>query len=391
MSDITRPHGRMAMVQTPVIPIIAELINAHPGTISLGQGVVNYGPPPLSIERVLAMDYSSDVHKYGPTAGITPLREIIALKLAAENGITTGPDNRILVTAGSNMAFLHALFAITRPGDEVILLVPYYFNHEMAIVMLDCRAVLVPTDNDYLPQTAAIRRAITGKTRALVTVSPNNPSGMVYPEAMLREINSLCREHGLYHISDEAYEYFTYDGTRHFSPGSIPGAGQYTISLYSLSKAYGFAHWRIGYMVAPVHLESALYKAQDTNLICPPIVSQYAAIGALATGRAYCRHNMDGITEIRNIILNELRDIDSCCTVSSSNGAFYFLLKVTTELDDMTVVRRLISEHGIAVIPGHTFGLGKGCYLRVAYGALDRDSAVVGIRRLTKGLKALVM
>jgi len=144
-------------------------------------------------------------------------------------------------------------------------------------------------------------------------------------------------------------------------------------------------------MVAPAHLEPALLKAQDTNLICPPVVSQYAAIGAMESGRAYCRQKMDSITEARDVIMNELRDINSCCTVSSSNGAIYFLLKVDTELDDMTVVRRLICEHGVAVIPWHTFGLGNGCYLRVAYGALDRNNALEGIRRLTGGLKALVM
>ena len=383
--------GRMESVQTPIIPAIAELINSHPGTISLGQGVVNYGPPPRAIARVCSLDYASDIHKYGPTGGITPLCEMIAAKLVAENGIRTGPDSRIMVTAGSNMAFLHALFAITCPGDEVILQVPYYFNHEMAISMLGCRAVLVPTDTDYLLQPDAIRRAITGQTRAIVTVSPNNPSGMVYSEDSLREVNAICREHGLYHISDEAYEYFTYDGTRHFSPGSIPGAGPYTISLYSLSKAYGFAHWRIGYLVAPVHLETALYKIQDTNLICPPLVSQYAALGALEAGMDYCRRQLEGIVDIRNMILTELCDIDSFCTVSPGNGAFYFLLKIATELDDMTVVRKLISEHGVAVIPGHTFGLDAGCNLRVSYGALDRQNAREGIRRLTRGLTTLVM
>jgi aspartate/methionine/tyrosine aminotransferase len=381
----------MESVQTPIIPVIAALIDAHPGAISLGQGVVNYGPPSRAIERVRSLDYGSDIHKYGPTGGITPLCEMIAAKLAAENGISTGSDSRIMVTAGSNMAFLNTLFAITRPGDEVILPVPYYFNHEMAITMLDCRAVLVPTDADYLPQPEAIRRAITGKTRAIVTVSPNNPSGMVYSEASLREINAMCGEHGLYHISDEAYEYFTYDGTRHFSPASIPEAGRYTISLYSLSKAYGLAHWRIGYMVAPIHLESALYKVQDTNLICPPLVSQYAALGAMEIGKTYCRKKLEGIADVRKIILDELRETNAFCTVSPGNGAFYFMLKVATELDDMTVVRKLVSEHGVAVIPGHTFGLNDGCYLRVSYGALDRHNALEGIMRLTGGLKAIAM
>ena len=381
----------MEAVQTPIIPLIADLIKAHPGTISLGQGVVNYGPPLQAIERVRTLDYAGDIHKYGPTRGITQLCEMIAAKLAAENGIRTGEDCGISVTAGSNMAFVHSLLAITRAGDEIILPVPYYFNHEMAIAMLDCRAVLVPTDADYLLQPDTIRRAITGKTRAIVTVSPNNPSGMVYPEDSLREINSLCREHGLYHISDEAYEYFTYDRTRHFSPGSITGAQHYTISLYSLSKAYGFAHWRIGYMVAPNHLATALDKVQDTNLICPPIISQHAAMGAMEAGMPYCTQKLGAIEEVRNIMLAELSEINSLCTLSPSNGAFYFLLKIDTDLDDLTVVRRLISEHGVAVIPGHTFGLSNGCYLRIAYGALDRHNAGEGIKRLTHGLRNVVM
>ena len=382
--------SRMDKVQTPIIPVIAELIRAHPGTISLGQGVVHYGPPPLAIERVRELDYAADIHNYGPTGGIAPLCELIAAKLAVENGIRTDAGVSVIVTAGSNMAFLHALFAITRAGDEVILPVPYYFNHEMAIAMLDCRAVLVPTDDDYLLQPETIRRVISPRTRAIVTVSPNNPSGMVYPEDSLREINAICREHGLYHISDEAYEYFTYNETRHFSPGSISGAGSHTISLYSLSKAYGFAHWRIGYMAVPEHLVTALYKAQDTTLICPPVVSQYAATGALEAGKSFFQEKLGNIEDVRNIFLAELRKINAYCTLSPSNGAFYFLLKLDTTLDDMTVVRRLISEHRVAVIPGHTFGLGNGCYLRVAYGALDRHHAREGIRRLTNGLKAVV-
>ena len=395
MCDLTQNKpdqtgGRMEAVQTPIIPVISELIRAHPGTISLGQGVVNYGPPPQAIDRVLSLDYTGDIHKYGPAGGITLLCEMIAAKLAAENGIKTGQDCCVIVTAGSNMAFLHALFAITCPGDEIILPLPYYFNHEMAIAMLDCRAVLVPTDSHYQLQPDAIRRAITGKTRAIVTVSPNNPSGMVYPETSLREINAICSEHGLYHISDEAYEYFTYDGSCHFSPGSISGAESYTISLYSLSKAYGFAHWRIGYMVTPDHLVTALYKVQDTTVICPPVVSQYAATGALEAGKIYCKQQLESIEDVRNLFLAELRGINACCTLSPSNGAFYFLLKLDTTLDDMTVVRRLISEHRVAVIPGHTFGLRHGCYLRVAYGALDRQHAREGIRRLTHGLKAVV-
>jgi Aspartate/tyrosine/aromatic aminotransferase len=299
----------MELVQTPIIPVIADLIEKSPGTISLGQGVVYYGPPQSAMNRLAGLQDSGELQKYGPTGGITPLLEIIAAKLSAENGINTGNDSRIMITAGSNMAFLHALFAISRPGDEIILPLPYYFNHEMAISMLGCRTVPVPADDDFLLQPELIRRSITKNTRAIITVSPNNPSGMVYPEDTLREINVLCAQYGLYHISDEAYEYFTYNGARHFSPGSIPGAHHHTISLYSLSKSYGFASWRIGYMVAPENLTSALYKVQDTNLICPPLASQYAALGALEAGKNYCTERLEKIKDMRNIMIDAFGEI----------------------------------------------------------------------------------
>src|SRR6185369_12263196 len=128
--------------------------------------------------------------------------------------------------------------------------------------------------------------AITAKTRAVVTISPNNPTGAVYSEAALCEVNQICGERGIYHISDEAYENFTYNGARHFSPASVAGSEAHTISLFSFSKAFGFASWRIGYMVMPENLFVPVKKIQDTILICAPVISQYAACGALKAGAA---------------------------------------------------------------------------------------------------------
>src|SRR5262249_11423354 len=162
--------------------------------------------------------------------------------------------------------------------DEVILPVPFYFNHEMAIQMADCTVVRVPTDERYQLDLDAIRAALTPRTRAIVTVSPSNPSGAVFSEASLRAVNTLCAERGIFHLSDEVYEYFTYDGLGHVSPGAFDGAGAHTISLFSLSKAYGFAGWRIGYMLYPDSLASAIAKVQDTVLVCPTVISQVAAV-----------------------------------------------------------------------------------------------------------------
>ena len=275
-------------------------------------------------------------------------------------------------------------------GDEIVLLTPYYFNHEMAIRMADCRPVCVPTDRQYQPDLEALARAMTDRTRAVVTISPNNPTGAVYGEASLRAINELCRRRGIYHISDEAYENFTYGHARHFSPGSIPESAAHTISLYSLSKAYGFASWRIGYMVFPARLEVSVQKIQDTILICPPVVSQYVATGALQVGSSYCRRQLPELAEVREILLSSLEPLGDACTVPRTEGAFYFLLKIATDLDEMELVRRLIAEHGVAVIPGQAFGTQDGCYLRVAYGALQKETAVEGIGRLASGLKTIL-
>ena len=140
---------RMARVQDPIIPHIAALIRDNPGTISLGQGVVNYPPPPGAEKKLEGFWSDARRHLYAPVDGIPSLKERISLKLAADNGIRLNEELCLFVTAGANMAFLNALFAITESGDEIILFAPYYFNHDMAIAMLDCKTIAVEVDEDY--------------------------------------------------------------------------------------------------------------------------------------------------------------------------------------------------------------------------------------------------
>lgn len=383
-----RDNLRMQSVQSPIIPVIGELIRANPGTISLGQGVAYYGPPPEAIEHIERFLAEPVNHKYKLVQGIPELLELIEQKLEAENGIST-EGRRIVVTAGANMGFVNAVLAITDPGDEIILNLPYYFNHEMAVTIADCKAVCVPTDEGFQLQPAKIAEAITERTRAVVTISPNNPTGAVYSESALRRVNEICRDKSVYHISDEAYEYFTYDGARHFSPGSIEGSGEHTISLFSLSKAYGFASWRIGWMVIPEHLFEPVRKIQDTILICPPVISQWAAVGAMKAGARYCKEKLQTTTEVRRMVLNELRAVKDLVTIPQADGAFYLMLKVHTKMSPMALTQRLIEDHKVAVIPGMTFGLDNTCHLRIAYGALQKQTAAEGIGRLVSGLRSI--
>ena len=256
--------------------------------------------------------------------------------------------------------------------------------------MAGCNPILVDTGGDYLPDPERVAAAVTERTRAVVTVSPNNPTGAVYPHSILSAINEICRRHGIYHISDEAYEDFIFEDIPHFSPGSISDYSGHTISLFSLSKAYGFAGWRIGYMVTPPHLLDAIKKIQDTLLICPPLASQAAALGALQAGRLYVGKKIRPIAKMRSLLLERLKELDSHIDPPLSQGAFYVLLRLHTEMDDLTLVKLLIEQYGVAVIPGSAFGIINGCYLRIAYAALEEKVAVKGIDRLIRGLKGLI-
>jgi aspartate/methionine/tyrosine aminotransferase len=380
---------RLASVQPPVIPIVGRWTTETPGTISLGQGIVSYGPPPEVLDAVHAFGSSISDHRYGPVEGAPELIEAIEVKLARENGITVRPDSRVFVTTGGNQAFVNAILAVTDPGDEVILPVPYYFNHEMAVVIGGAVPVAVPTDRNYQLEVQAIADAVTPRTRAVVTVSPNNPTGAVYPEDALRAVNALCRDRGLFHIHDEAYEYFTYGTARHFSPGSIPEAAAHTMSLYSLSKAFGMASWRVGYMVIPASLADAVNKIQDTLLICPPAVAQRAALAALRVGRDYPRSHLERLDGMRLTIFDALSDPDIPCELAPVEGAFYYLLRVASRLDSMTLVEQLIRRHGVAAIPGSAFADPSPCSIRVSYGALEPAMVAEGIHRLASGLRGL--
>ena len=379
--------SRMHAVQPPIVPIVGRWIRETPGTISLGQGMVAYGPPREALERVRLFGADPDDHRYGPVEGQPELVEAVERKLTAENGIAVRPDSRVVVTAGGNMAFVNAVLAVTDPGDEVILQAPFYFNHEMAVVIAGCRPVVVPTDGSYQLQPDVIARAITPRTRAVVTISPNNPTGAVYPEAALRAVNELCAARGVLHVHDEAYEYFTYEGARHFSPGSIEGAARHTISLFSLSKAYGFASWRIGYMVLPEALFDAVNKIQDTNLICPALVSQHAALGALHAGPAYAAAHLATLARVREEVYRRLAAVADLCDVPRTHGAFYCFIRLKGRVDPVALAERLVREHRVAVIPGTAFGAADAPYLRVSYGALDADTVVEGIDRLVRGLR----
>lgn len=379
----------MTRVQQPVIPLIGQWIAEQPGVLSLAQGIAHYSPP-SEIMTVLA-DRQDDIalHRYAAARGIPELLDRIEAKVQRENA-TDLTGRKICCTAGSNMGFLNAISCVANVGDEIVLLTPYYFNHHMAIEILGCQPVCIPTDANYQIDVQRVADAITDRTRAVVTVSPNNPSGAVYPANALHEVNQICLREGIFHIHDEAYEYFVFGDEAHVSPSSFADSAAHTISLFSLSKAYAMAGWRIGYMVYPAQLESAVHKVQDTNLICPPIACQRAACIALDVGRSWCDAQIKAIRSVREPFFAQLRQIDDRCQVNEPAGAFYALLTLSTAQDDLQLVKSLVRDYAVATLPGSTFGITESCVLRLSYGGLQSNLVLQAVERLTCGLRRLL-
>jgi aspartate/methionine/tyrosine aminotransferase len=388
-----RFSDRLAAVDTPVMPAIAALVRDNPGTISLGQGVVNYGPPAEALAALPGLMGDSALNKYQAIIGHPALINALTQKLADENNIHCEPDSVVMVTAGSNMAFLNCLLAVGDPGDEFILPSPYYFNQEMAIRMIGCVPVPVPVNEDWSLNIEALAAAVTPRTRAIVTVSPNNPTGAVYSKMSLTAVNALCAAKDIYHFSDEAYEYFTYDGAEHFSPASLPGAQRHTISFYSMSKNYGMASWRIGYVVFPADLLDAMNKVQDTNLICAPVASQMLALEVLKFGRAWVQPKIDALAVVRKNVYERLKGLGDLVRFPETQGAFYVFLKLpglSEDCDQLAFNRTMAQRHQVVSVPGFTFGLRdteRANYQRLSYGALDAASVAQGVERYVAAVK----
>lgn len=383
---------RMLAVDTPIIPAVSALVRDNPGCISLGQGVVNYGPPSEAVAALPKLMADTQLNKYQPVMGHPGLIEALTRKLKSENGIGVDQNTGIMVTAGSNMAFLNCVLAVGDPGDEFILPMPFYFNHEMAIRMAGCRPVVVPTHADWSLDVEAIAAAITPRTRAIITVSPNNPTGAVYSRESLIAVNQLCARHGLYHFSDEAYEYFTYDNEPHFSGGSLPGAERHTLSFFSMSKNFGMASWRVGYVVFPAHLSESISKVQDTNLICAPAVSQLLAIEALRLGKDWIAPKVQALATVRSNVFAALTALDDQIQFPRTRGAFYVLMKLPplkTSEDPMAFNRFMAERHKVVTVPGFAFGLTnakQGNYQRLSYGALDGATVAEGVTRFVRAV-----
>jgi len=397
------PARRIESVLEPVIPVVGDLVRRTPGTLSLAQGMVGWGPPPevaAAVQAALGQPGRA-LDRYGPTWGEPELLEAARRKLLAINGLDL-EGSALLITTGSNMAFQAIAQAICDPGSEVILPLPYYFNHVMAVQLAG--GVAVPVAAGPIPDPGRLAAAITPRTRAIVTVSPNNPSGVVMPPERLTAINRLCAERGLFHISDEAYDVFVHGAVPHRSPGCASGSAAHTISLFSLSKAFGMAGWRLGYAAVPELLQPALAKVLDTVQICPPALCQRAGAAALKADPAWIAAQVARLRPGRQQLLAAVAAWQAeglpVRLWAEPDGAFYGLLVIEgLGLSSDALMERLVLEHRVAAVSGRAFGFEQQdapsgearrcCVLRISYGMLAGPELSDALARLAEGLRRL--
>jgi aspartate/methionine/tyrosine aminotransferase len=380
--------GRTQIIQeAPIVKLIADS-KAPSDLVDLGQGVPFFGPPQQAIFAATEALHKESGSKYSPDSGFSSLRQAITRKLASENGVEPDPHRNIIVTTGANQAFVNAILCITRPGDHVLALSPYYFNHVMAIRLAGCKPVIVDTDRNYQPLVERIGEKITKRLKAVVLVSPNNPTGAVYPRNVVAEISTLCADNDVYLITDETYEHFVYDHTEFAGALTLDKEIDHTISLFSFSKSYGMPGYRIGYTVFPAGIHSEMLKVQDALTICAPSPLQAAAEAAMKLGAAYPKQFIPRIEKVRRIFIERLTALD-LVEMPVTNGSYYFLLRLNTKKSDWDIAKTLIEEYGVMTIPGTVFGT-RYPALRLAYANVDESEAGMGISRLTKGLQEIL-
>lgn len=335
----------------------ARYDGARGPALDLTQAVPGYPPHPEMLRRLGAAAADPACAAYGPINGDMALREALAEETTRiyGGGVTAA---QVAITAGANLAFALAMTVLAAPGDEVILPTPWYFNHEMALRMagavpvpLPCRAAegFVPRPEDA---------PITPRTRAVVLVTPNNPTGATYPPETVAAFADLCDRHGITLVLDETYRDFL-DGRPH----ALFAEGRRFVQLYSFSKAYCIPGHRLGAVVADAPFQAQLAKALDTWQICPARAGQVAlawAIPALRDWRAGNRAIMAGRAEAARAALAGFQ-------VDALGGYFAYLRLPDAAPDALAAAEHLAARHGLLTLPGPFFGPGQERHLRLAF------------------------
>lgn len=321
-------------------------------------------------EAAVSAIKSGLVGGYSETSGLPALREEIVRKLKRDNNVDA-KVSEVLVTVGAIEGLAAAVMAAIDPGDEVILPTPTYSTHIRQVVIASGKPVLVPTveEEGFALDIAGIRKAITSRTKAIMYCSPSNPTGTVFAEEQLRQLADIALENNLTVITDEAYEYFIYDGHRHFSIASIPEMRKHTVSCYTFTKTYAMTGWRIGYLHTDEQLIPQITKAHIPFAICAPVVSQYAALAALQGPQDCVTAFREHYQAMRDLMCSRLDGLGSIFAYQRPHGSYLMFPKILSEegRDSTAFCKRLLREAKVSTTPGIAFGPTGEAHLRLSF------------------------
>jgi aminotransferase len=325
------------------------------GAVNLSQGFPDF-PAPDEIKQAAVDAVFADVNQYAITWGAKRFRDAIAAKTARYLGIEVDPEREITVTCGSTEGMIATMLAVIDPGDEVVIFEPFYENYGPDVILSGATPRYVPLQPpEWTFDPDELRAAFNERTKAIIICNPCNPTGHVFTREQLGTIAALCQEFDAIAITDEIYEHILYDGAEHVAMAALAGMRDRTVTINSLSKTYSVTGWRVGYVVAPPDLTSAIRKVHDFLTVGAAAPLQEAGAVALAFPDEYYERLRAEYTRRRDLLLPALERAGFRCFVP--RGAYYIMTDVSAfEFpDDVTFAKFLVERVGVAVVPGSSF------------------------------------
>ena len=340
------------------------------GAINLAQGFPDF-PAPEALKRAAAEAIDADINQYAITWGAKPFRDAIAAKYQRTYGVEFDPEREVTVCCGATEGMVASLLAVIDPGDEIVLFEPFYENYGPDSQL--CGAIpryVKLTAPDWTFDPDELRAAFTPRTKAIILNSPNNPTGKVFSRQELEFIAGLCQEFDVLAITDEIYEHILYDGATHIPIMSLPGMRERSILVNSMSKTYSVTGWRVGWVLAPPDLSDSIRKVHDFLTVGAAAPLQQAGVFALSLPDDYYRHLSTEYAARRDHLVQSLQSVGFKCF--PPRGAYYVMSDVSAFgfADDTAFVRHLITDLGIAAVPGSSFyspGGGGGQQVRFCF------------------------
>ena len=345
-------RSRADVFTESVIREMTRLSLQH-GAINLAQGFPDF-PCPQELKDAACRAVNEDYNQYAITWGAPDLRNALAVRVREYNGMDYDPEAEITVACGSTEAMMASMLAAIRPGDEVIVTEPFYENYGPDAVIAGAVPRYVGLSDDLSINEEEWKAACAKKSRAVIINTPNNPTGKVFTREELRFIADLCCDHNMVAITDEIYEHILYNGKKHVSIGSLDGMRDRTITIGSFSKTYSVTGWRVGYALAGREITSRLRKIHDFLTVGAPAPLQQACVAALQLPPSYYRELAAMYDRKRKILYNGLISAGFSCSLP--DGAYYIFTDIAgSGMDDVTFARRLVTECGVAAVPGSSF------------------------------------